>query len=603
MTDFTENYTKTDTKPKHLTGRAVSRGIGIGKTLCLHGQKRQFYRINLQESQLEKEIRRFRAAVRLAKNQLKKIILPTSNSADTDCLNIFETHRLFLEDKSLLLQIETTIQEESVNAEWAVKIITDKFIAHYKSLDNKHLREKYIDLEDVSQRILTALGGGRKSNLEFDENTIIIAAELNPSTLIEISRNYPKAIVTENGGWTSHTFILARELNLPAVTGVGNLMRQTATGDNIIVDGFSGQVIIRPDEQTIEEYKIYSTKPVNNFVKDFNFAEGLLQTLDGFEITLRANLDLPQKYQKAYRNGAKGIGLYRSEFLFNLNKGFPGEIEQFEAYREIGSLVGDDGIRIRTFDVNVEQLANQGSKKEKNPALGLRGIRLSKKYENDFRRQIRALLMAAYENKIDILLPMITDVSEIIWAKNVIADEKENLAGEGVKTGDPLIGSMIEVPAAVFGIEGILRESDFISVGTNDLVQYILAVDRDNEDVADWYRSLHPSVLKSIKIIIDSAAKIEKSVTICGEMAGSPLYVPFLIAFGANELSMNLNSIPRVRHLIANIAKEEARRMLKGIEYFHTAAEIENFVKKEFQNIWFHLFDKNNLPQNTEHIR
>lgn len=600
MTQRLQKESKIISGEKRLTGRAVSRGIGIGQTLCLHGQKRQFYRINLQDSQLEKEIRRFRASVRLAKNQLKKIISSNLNPAGINQSNIFETHQLFLEDKSLLSKIESIINEQKVNAEWAVKIVTDKFIARYKLLNDKHLQEKYIDLEDVTQRILTALGGGKKSNLEFDENTIVIALELNPSTLIEISQNHPKAIITENGGWTSHTFILARELNLPAVTGVRNIMRQVESGENIIVDGFSGQIILHPDERTIENYETNQTKFTDDLTKNFAAANDQLQTLDGFEMTLRANLDLPHKYEKAYKNGAKGIGLYRSEFLFNQNKGFPGEIEQLEAYSEIGKLVGKDGIRIRTFDMNLEQMAIQGSRKEKNPALGLRGIRLSMKFENDFRRQIRALLMASHQNKIDILLPMITDISEIVWAKNIVAEEKLNLEREEIKTGNPQIGSMIEVPAAVFGIESILQESDFLSVGTNDLVQYILAVDRDNEDVADWYRTLHPTVLKSIKIIIEAANRHNKSVTICGEMAGSPLYVPFLVAFGASELSMNLNSIPRVRNIISNIAREESIQIIEETENYKTAGEIENFVKEKFQSVWSHLFHNENLPQNAE---
>lgn len=583
-----------------LKGRAVSRGVGIGKTLCLHGRKRQFYRVKLHQEQIEKELRRFRAAVRLAQRQLRKISSPDIQGISEHQANIFETHQLFLEDRSLLSKIESTIIEQKVNAEWAVKVVTDTFIAKYKTLSDKHLREKYIDLEDITERLLTALGGGKKSTVSFDKDTIVIAKEINPSTLIELSQNNPKALVTENGGWTSHTFILARELNLPAVTGVKNILRRVETGENIVVNGFNGQIILNPENKTIDKYKVSEEDFERSNIPIFASNDKILKTLDGFEMTVRANLDLPNKYQTAKNYGAKGIGLYRSEFLFNQNKGFPSEKEQFESYKDIAKLVGNSGIRIRTFDLSVDQLANQGGWKENNPALGLRGIRLSIKLENEFRRQIRALLRASYNTQIDIILPLISDVSEIIWAKNILSAEKEKLRLEGIDFGDPKLGSMVEVPAAVLSIDKILEEADFISVGTNDLVQYILGVDRDNEDVADWFRTLHPAVLKSIKIVLDAANAVNKPAIICGEMAGSPLYVPILIAYGARELSMNLNSISRVRKVISNIAREEAKEIVKELEKCKTSDEVENLVSKMYSEKWKHLFDSETLPVRSE---
>lgn len=573
-----------------LSGRAVSRGIGIGKTLCLHGRKRQFYRVHLKDTQIEKELRRFRASVRLAKRQLKKITSSDLKDIGENQVSIFETHQLFLEDRSLLSQIESTIIAEKLNAEWSVKVVTDKYISRYKMLTDKHLREKYIDLEDIAERLLTALGGGKKSTVEFDSDTIIIAKEINPSTLIELSQNNPKALVTEHGGWTSHTFILARELNLPAVTGVKNILRQVETGEDIIVDGFNGQIIINPREKTHKKFiaseaalEKSDQEIVQPPLKD-------LKTLDGFKVTLRANLDLPNSYKIAKKFGARGIGLYRSEFLFNQNKGFPSEREQFESYKKIADLVGEEGITIRTFDLSVNQLAIQGGEKEKNPALGLCGIRLGIKLEGEFRKQIRALLRASYKRSINIVLPMISDVSEILWAKTILQEEKDRLEQADLAYGTPKLGSMIEVPAAVLVVDEIVKESDFLSIGTNDLVQYVLAVDRDNENVADSYRTLHPAVLKCIKIILDSGKRSEKPVIICGEMAGSPVYVPILIAYGANELSMNLNSLPRVCKIISNIAQEEAVGIVKQIEDCRTTDEIEILVNQRYLEKWQHLF-------------
>ncbi len=579
-----------------LTGRPVSRGVGIGKSLCLHGDKRQFYRVSLNENKVEKEIRRFRASVRLAKRQLNKISKNRELTSQNH-FNIFQTHLLFLEDKSLLNKIEDQIFKQKVNAEWAVKVITDEYIASYKTIPDRHLREKYIDLEDISERLLTALGGGKKADVNFEVNSIIIAKELNPSTLIELSENNPAAIVTENGGWTSHTFILARELNLPAVTGLKGILRRVQTGEEIVVDGFNGQVFIKPAKKTVKKFKL-EKKQTQTGVQTEKFVpvKGDLKTLDGVKINILTNLDLPKAYKQSKKMGAKGIGLYRSEFLFNQNKGFPTEKEQVESYQNIAELVGKDGVIIRTFDLNIDQFAGENAEKEKNPALGLRAIRWGLKNEKEFRTQLRALLKASYGKKIDIVLPMISDVAEIIRIKQILKQEKSKLSRKNIKFGEPQLGAMIEIPAAVFMVEEIIKEVDFINLGTNDLVQYLLAVDRDNEAVADWFRTLHPAVLKSIKKVSEAANKYDKPLIVCGEMAGTPIYAAILIGLGVRNLSMNLNSIPRVRNVIANIAFDEARSVAEELQKCRTSDEMEEFVRENFKKHWKHLFDEKTLP-------
>ncbi len=575
-----------------LSGRAVSRGVSIGTVLCLHGRKRQFYRRPIEGGATDKEIERFREAVEAAKEQLTNISEGTYGGGG-DRARIFETHRLFLEDRSLITQIESMVSEQRVNAEWAVKVVIDKYVSRYKSLSDKHLQEKYIDLEDVGERLLSALGGGSQQGYSLNENTIIVATELNPSTLIELSKRNPVAVVTENGGWTSHTFILARELDLPAVTGIKGLLRAVETGDRMIVDGFSGQVVLRPQQDTAERFAAFKAPE-----DTFNLGEGdagALETLDGHSITIRANLDITRNYGAAGRLGAKGIGLYRSEFLFNQNRGFPSEEEQVETYSRIASEANAHGIRIRTFDLSIDQIAGGRLNKEKNPALGMRGIRLSMRYEEEFRTQIRALLRASDGNHISIVLPMISDVGEIRWAKYVIEAEKNALREGRLPCGDPEIGVMVEVPAAVLSIERILEESDFINIGTNDLVQYLLAVDRDNEEVADWFRTLHSSVIESLRIVIRAAERAGKPAIVCGEMAGSPLYVPILIALGATELSMNVNSIARIRHLVANIASEECADVLKKIEKLDDGDAKDEQVREIYREKWAHLVDFEHL--------
>ena len=575
-----------------LNARAVARGVAIGKVVCLHGRKRQFYRIELKPSQIERELRRFRAAVRLSKRQLKKI---AANKSATKA-NIFDTHLLIIEDKSLLTKIETHIEEKKVNAEWAVKTVTDAFIANYKTIADEHLRERYIDLEDIADRLLTALGGGGKSNVTLAENSIIVAKDVKPSTLIELAESNPKAIITERGGWTSHTFILAREMNLPAVTGTKGILRRVQTGDNVIVDGYNGLAILHPTAETLQKYKIAAAQFQEVNLKSYESVKDNLKTLDGREITIRANVDLPKGYTRARRFGAQGIGLYRSEFLFNQFKGFPPEQEQIKAYRKIAEMVGADGVRIRTFDLSVEQLADESAEKELNPALGLRGIRLGLSHKKEFRTQLRALLQASADTKIDIVLPMISDVSEILSAKKILKQEKDWLKKRGIAFGNPRIGAMVEVPSAVLMIEEIAREVDFLSLGTNDLVQYLLAVDRDNEAVADWFRTLHPAVLRAIKTVLQAAENNDIPLIVCGEMAGSPFYAPILIGLGATDWSMNVNSILRVRRIIAGIAFEEAQEIVKRLEGCKTSDEIETLVRNSFQEKWSHLFTPDILP-------
>ncbi len=569
--------------------RSVSRGVAVGRAVVLHGDKRQFYKINLEDHQIENEIRRFSASIRLSIRQLRKLTQKNQVAAGDLRTSIFETHIMLLEDFSFLTEIKETILRLKVNAEWAVKLVSDRYITKYKSLTVENLREKYIDLQDVADRILTALGGGKK-NIRLENNSIIVAGEVYPSTLTELLESHPKAIITENGGWTSHTFILARELNLPAVTGLKGLLRRVKNGAEVVVDAYAGQVILNPEKETLKNYRVAATQFQTIDYSQAVTADSTLKTLDGHHISILANSDLPDVYQQAKVFGARGIGLYRSEFLFNQNKGFPTENEQIRAYRNIAEMVGDDCIHIRTFDLNFDQLTDNQTEHEKNPALGLRAIRLGISHKTQFQTQIRAILQASSSKKIDILLPMISDVSEIITAKKMLEIEAKQLIKKDIRIGSPQIGAMIEVPSAVWMIEEILDEVDFICLGTNDLVQYLLAVDRDNEAVSGWFNTLHPAVIKAIKKVLQTAEVKNKTAIVCGEMAGSPFYVPVLLGLGAKILSMNVRSMPPIRKIIANIAHEETLEIVKLIDKNRTAKEVEKNVFGFLRDNWSHLY-------------
>jgi phosphoenolpyruvate-protein phosphotransferase len=573
-----------------IRARSVSRGVAIGKVVCLFGQKRQFCRLQIKESRIESEIKRFHSAVRVSENQLKRIGSLKSRKANGSVAGIFDAQRLILNDASFLSKIENIIAEEKVNAEWAVKSVGDIYIAKFKNLPDEHLRSKYVDVEDIAERILTALGGGRRAGVKLAKDAIIVAKEIKPSTLIELDASRPRALVTEHGGWTSHTFILARELNLPAITGLRKVLRRVRTGDSAIVDALSGYLILNPARDTVKAYR-----SAENAFQQAVFAEtetprGTLTTLDGREIIIRANVDVPRAYSTAKRFGARGIGLYRSEFLFNQFRGFPAETEQIKAYKKIGDMAGSHGVRIRTFDISSEQLTDQRYDREKNPALGLRAIRLSLAYTSQFRMQLRSILIASHGRNMDIVLPMISDVSEIIQTKRLIERERELLHNKGIEIGTPRLGAMIETPSAVLTIKEIAEEIDFICIGTNDLVQYLLAVDRDNESVADFFRTLHPAVIRAIKTVLDAARERNISAVVCGEMAGSPYYAPLLIGLGATELSMNVSSIRRVRNVIAGIAYEETIHVANEIAHCKTSEDAEAALIKHLESKWRHLF-------------
>lgn len=565
----------------------MSRGRAVGRIVCIYGGGRQFFRTQISAERIDKEIARLRNAISLAGRRLNGIGDSASEIASSSA-SIFDMHRAILEDNSFREKIENAIAEKSVNAEWAVKVIADEYAAKYRAIPDEHFRDRYIDVEDVAEQIHSALGGGRQG-IQLSKNSIIAASEIRPSTVAEFARRRPAAIITENGGWTSHAFILARELEIPAVTGLRKLLRRVSSGDLALVDALEGKITLHPGEDALSGFKHHVVNLRENDSQVLE-AKSLTKTLDGHEVKIRANFDIADSFHRAKNLGARGIGLFRSEYLFNRYKGFPGEAEQLRIYREIADFAGIDRARIRLFDLGVHQISEHPNRKEPNPALGLRGIRLGLNLPRQLRTQIRALLQASYERHIDVVIPMISGVEEIDQVRRLIERESERLAAKQIPIGEPRIAAMIELPSAVLNIKSILQRVDSVCIGTNDLVQYLLAVDRDNESVADWFRTLHPSVISALRLVIEAANAAGKPAVVCGEMAGSPFYVPILIGLGASELSMNVNSIMRVRSLVSGIAREEADQLVRTIESRATTGEIEAEVESFIAEHWSHLF-------------
>jgi phosphotransferase system enzyme I (PtsI) len=577
-------------------GRGVSEGVVVGRVLRVFNGTRQVYRATLAEKDVEPEIRRLRAAVRLARQQLLAIKSRAETKLGVEHAYIFDAHLLMLEDRKLLDDVEKFIREERVNAEWAVKVAADHLLSVYAEIKDDYLRERGSDIEDVTQRILVALSGEGPDYRKLTKDAIVVAEDLLPSAVAELNFEHAHAIATDSGGWTSHTAIIARGLRIPAVVGLRDLHRRARTGDTIIVDAQQGLVILHPSAATLEDYKSVTAGTANVRYPASEEGHGPLRTSDGREITLRANLELPAEYEDVRRFGARGIGLYRSEFLLSHRGVMPSEEEQYLAYKEVGELAGEDGATIRLFDLGGDKLAGGGIETERNPALGLRAIRYSLKQEEVLRTQARAILRASAHGKLQIVLPMISDVTDVRRARRLIEGERAQLESEGKLTGQVKIGAMIEVPSAVMTASKLARHVDFFSLGTNDLVQYLLAVDRGNEEVADWFRSLHPAVLQSIGRTLDAARAASIPAIVCGEMASTPAYVVMLIGLGATELSMTPSSIPRVRRTVEGINYEDARALALECLECEAADDAEELVRVRFSEKWPHLFPPKSLP-------
>lgn len=578
-------------------GLGVSDGVIVGRALRLHDGTRQVFRATIEEAEVEREARRLRAAVRLGRRQLLSIKARAEKELGANQAYIFDAHLLMLEDHNLLEEIESVIRQERANAEWAVKVVADRLLSVYAEVKDEYLRERGSDIEDVMQRLLVALSGETTHARPLKEDAVVIAENLLPSAVAELDFEHARAIVTDAGGWTSHTAIIARGLGIPAVVGLRDLHRRARTGDLIIVDATQGEVILHPTHATVEEYNVSVAHSRATRGSAAALEAAPLFTLDEREIFLRANVELPAEHAGVKKFGARGIGLYRSEFLLSHRGVVPTEDEQTEAYKQIAALAQGEGATVRLFDLGGDKMGSPVTDAEKhNPALGLRAIRFTLLHQDVLRTQVRAVYRAAAHGRLDIVLPMIADLRDVRRAKEIILEERARLEDEQVEIGTVRIGAMIEVPSAVLLAEKLAREVDFFSLGTNDLVQYLLAVDRSNDDVADWFRTLHPAVLQSIQRTLEAARAAGIPAVICGEMAGTPAYAVVLIGLGATDLSMISSSIPRVRRVVAGICYEEAREIALRSLDCDTADDVEELVRAEFLARWPKLFSPESLP-------
>jgi phosphoenolpyruvate-protein phosphotransferase (PTS system enzyme I) len=568
-----------------LQGVPASPGIAVGRVLRLDERGRhQFYYIGVSAAQARMEVRRLREALQEARGQLQDIKVRLAKELGYEHSFILDAHLLMLDDARLIEELENDIRTRRVNAEWAVRSVTDRAIDAYRQVSDLYLRERTSDLEDVATRILTILSGHDKFDLsKLDQDVIIVARNIWPSTVAELDFNRVLGFATNTGGLTSHSAIIARSLGIPAVVGLHDVTRLAKTGNSIIIDGSEGCVILRPTKPVSIAYIAKRKREASRRARPTLDKTLVAETTDGVRITLRANVELPTEIESLALFGAEGVGLYRSEFLFLTRlPDLPGEDEQYQVYRKLAEATGEAGANIRVFDLGGDKLTLEGFEAEQNPALGLRAIRLSLKAEQVFRTQLRAILRANLHGRLRVVLPLISTITELREAKRIIADVKQELAEARIEHKAELpIGVMIEVPAAALMADVFAREADFLSVGTNDLIQYILAVDRANENVAHLYQPLHPAILRTIAHLVRITESQQVPLELCGEMAADPLQAIALIGLGIRTLSLVPGSIPLVKNAIRSVELERVRSLMKDAMRLTSSAEVEALLGRE----------------------
>lgn len=567
-----------------IKGIGASPGIAIGKAYLLERTRVQVPYFALEgEQAVEEECVRFEAAIAKAERDLETIKQGIS-SEYKEHVHLLEVHQMILRDRLIHDETLRLIREEKVNAQLALKRSLTKAHEIFSTLDDEYIRSRVADVDAVAERLQRNLAGQEHDLLsEIPERVIVVAHDLSPADAAQLQLEHTLGLVTDMGGRTSHSSIMARSLNIPAVVGTETATKRIPTGEIIIIDGTSGRVIISPSDEELTLY-MERQEELQNYLEEINRKAHLpARTQDDCLIKVEANIELLEEVVAVKDNGAEGIGLYRTEFFFMNRTDIPTEETLYNEYRELAELMAPHRVTMRTLDLGAEKLARWYPKQEEtNPALGLRSIRLCLYYRDLFKCQLRAILRAsAVAGNIRLMFPLISGVGEYHDARQVLREAQEELRRERVPFDEKMqVGVMIEVPSAVAVADLLAREVDFFSIGTNDLIQYSLAIDRVNEHVAYLYEPLHPGVLRLIKQTVDAAHKAKIEVAICGEMAGEFFYVPILLGLMLDNLSMNPQAIPRVKNLIRRAQLAECSRLVNKALRLSTAQEISRLLEK-----------------------
>ena len=565
-------------------GTGASPGIAIGKVLVVEHGELEIQRVSI--SNIEEEVARLDKAVEVSKEELTKVKEKALLELGEHEAEIFEAHLLVLEDPELIDSAKAKIKDEQVNADYALKEIRDMFVSMFESMDNEYMRERAADIKDVTNRIIRHLLGVKIVDLAaLEEEVILVAHDLTPSDTATMNKSKVLGFLTDIGGRTSHTAIMARTLEIAAVVGLTDITTKANDGDYIVFNGDTGEVILNPDEETIDKY----TKLKNEFDeyrKSLELLKGKpSQTTDKRHVELAGNIGSPNDVEGLIKNDAEGVGLYRTEFLYmDKEDGFPTEEEQYEAYKAVLEGMDNKPIVIRTLDIGGDkELPYFDMEPEMNPFLGYRAIRICLDRKDIFKTQLRALYRASVHGTLRIMFPMISSLEELLAAKEVVAEVKEELKSEGIAYADNVeVGMMIEIPSAAVISDILAKHVDFFSIGTNDLIQYTCAVDRMNQKISYLYNQFNPAVLRLIKTVIDNAHAEGKWVGMCGESAGDQRMIPILLGFGLDEFSMSPISILPARKLITSVSYEDMKKFAGEVLAMGTAEEIKAHVEKTF---------------------
>lgn len=566
-----------------LKGIGASAGIAIAKAYRLEEPELKIEKKRVMNK--EAEVLRFDEAINQSKSELEKIKEHTHRELGPDKAEIFAAHLLVLNDPELLNPVKEKIDNEAVNAEAALKEVADMFVSMFESMDNEYMKERAADIRDVTKRVMAHLLGIQIPNPSMiSEEAIIIAKDLTPSDTAQLNRRYVRGFATDIGGRTSHSAIMARSMEIPAVVGTKIVTSDTPNGALVIIDGIDGIVIINPTPELIQDYERKKVAYEAQKAEWATLVNERTVSADGYHVELAANIGTPEDVKGVIENGGEGIGLYRTEFLYMGRDQLPTEEEQFDSYKTVLERMEGKAVVVRTLDIGGDkELPYLDLPKEMNPFLGFRAIRLCLERQDLFRTQLRALLRASIYGNLKIMFPMIATLDEFRQAKDILIEEKEKLQREKIAVSEDIeIGMMVEIPSTAVMADRFAKEVDFFSIGTNDLIQYTMAADRMNERVSYLYQPYHPAILRLIKMVIDAAHKEGKWAGMCGEMAGDEVAIPILLGLGLDEFSMSATSILQARSLIRNLSKSEIDTVVEQILNMETAEEVERFVKDTF---------------------
>ncbi|KXG75392.1 Phosphoenolpyruvate-protein phosphotransferase [Fervidicola ferrireducens] len=570
-------------------GIAASPGIEIGKAFVLKEVEIKIETANIAEEKIVGEIKRLEEGIAKSREQLIKIREKAERELGKDKAQIFDAHIMVLDDPMFMDEIREKIKSERITAENAISQVAKKYVDMFNSMEDEYLKERAADIKDVSERLIkNVLGIPIQSLADLAEEVIVIARDLTPSDTAQMDKEKVKAFATDMGGRTSHTAIMARSLEIPAVVGLGSISNEVSEGDTVIVDGNKGIVLVNPSEDTLRQYNELKLE-YQRYKEELKKLKDLpAETKDGKRrVELAANIGTPKDVKGALEHGAEGIGLYRTEFLYMDRETLPDEEEQFQAYKQVAEAMNPRPVIIRTLDIGGDKkLPFLEMPEELNPFLGWRAIRMCLDNPELFKVQLRAILRASHYGNIKIMYPMISSLSELRRANTILEEAKDELRREGIPFDENLeVGIMVEIPSAAITADILAKEVDFFSIGTNDLIQYTLAVDRMNEKIANLYEPFHPAVLRLIKNVIDASHRAGKWTGMCGEMAGDPLAAPILLGMGLDEFSMSATSISQVKKVIRSLTFEQAKQIADKALEMESPAEIKEMLNKVLEEI------------------